>query len=57
MAGCEIYTRIVLLLVLLGNNTTATNLQRFTSSYGSKRFSACDLGVPIEGFFHPGLPF
>jgi len=27
---------------LLRNNNTATNLQKFTSSYGSRRFVACD---------------
>jgi len=29
---------------LLRNNKTAINLQIFTSSYGSKRFTACDQG-------------
>jgi len=29
---------------LLRNNNTAINLHMFTSSYGSRRFSACDQG-------------
>jgi len=33
-AGLETWERIVLLLVLFRNNNIATNLQRFTSTYG-----------------------
>jgi len=40
--GCETGKRIVLPLVFLRNNNKATNLQRFISSYGRKRFAACD---------------
>jgi len=35
---CE---RIVLLLVFIAYNSMVSNLQRFASSYGSKRFTAC----------------
>jgi len=41
---------------LLRNNNTAINLQMFTSSYGSRRFAACDQGSHL-GFFHPDLFF
>jgi len=40
----------------LRNNNTALNLQTFTSTYGSRRFTACDQGSHY-GFFHPHLPF
>jgi len=38
--GCERCERVVLLLVfiILRNSNMATNLQRFTSCYGSRRF-------------------
>jgi len=59
MAGCETYSRIVLPLffVTLHNNNTAINFPTFTSSYGSRRFSACDHWLPTEVFLHPGLLF
>ena len=40
----------------LCNNNMAINLQMFTSSYGSRRFSACDQDSHW-GFFHPDLFF
>jgi len=41
-ASCETRERIVLLWPLLRNNSMATNLRRCTSSYGGRRFAACN---------------
>jgi len=41
---------------LLRNNNMSRNLQMFTSSYGSRRFAACDQGSHW-GIFHPHLFF
>jgi len=35
---------------LLRNNNMAINLQMFTSSYGNRRFAACDQGLPLSVF-------
>jgi len=44
---------VVLLLVLLRNNSTAINLQTFTSNCGTRRFYACDQGFQTSAvFFH-----
>jgi len=58
IVGCETCWRIVLLSVLLRNNSTAINLQTFPSNYGSRRFPACDHGFQTSaGFLHPVLLF
>jgi len=41
----------------LRNNNTAVNLQTFTSSYCSRRFSACDQQGAHYVFLHPDLLF
>jgi len=41
-ASCETKERIVLLLTFVANNIMATNLRRFTSSHGGRRFPACN---------------
>jgi len=49
-AGCE---RMLYYWSLLRNNNMATNLQRFTSCYGSWRFACMWLSVlPLLFFFH-----
>jgi len=40
--GCRGFVWVVLLLIFTAQQWQASNLQRFTSSYGSRRFAACD---------------
>ena len=39
------------------NSNTAINLQVFSSSYGSRRFAACDQGSHLEFYFPPRSVF
>jgi len=48
--GCELASVLFYCGSLLRTNNTALNPQMFTSSYGSRRFSACDhAGLPLLG--------